>query len=120
MISSITHWRLYLSCPMGDDTSFVVISNVEADKVKQAMGGAKASGVYIPAKTDYRKDELMENFRKEGEKLIAVITEKWKDEQLDHYQVKHPILGLLTMRELAYFTIYHNGHHLGTIRKYYS
>ena len=54
-----------------------------------------------------------------GKKLLNALSQKWSDEQLDHFQISHPILGLLTIRELAYFTIYHNGHHLETIRKYY-
>jgi hypothetical protein len=87
---------------------------------KKLEAGAKATGAYVPEKMDFNKDKLLEKLRRGGEKLVAAITEKWTDEQLDHYQVKHPILGLLTLRELAYFTIYHNGHHLATIRKYYA
>jgi uncharacterized damage-inducible protein DinB len=50
---------------------------------------------------------------------VSAIRQKWTEEQLDNYCVAHPILGKLTMRELAYFTIYHNIHHMETIRKYY-
>lgn len=82
--------------------------------------GAKASGVYVPKKTDYEKQQLNEKLKREGKKLISAIEKNWSDEQLDHYQISHPILGLLTVRELAYFTIYHNGHHLQTIKKYYT
>lgn len=82
-------------------------------------GGAVASGLYVPKKTNYTKATLNEKLKSEGDKLITAIDKKWNDEQLDHYQVAHPILGLLTARELAYFTIYHNGHHLETIKKYY-
>jgi len=56
---------------------------------------------------------------KDGNKLVDAIDQKWTEEQLDNYCVAHPILGKLTMRELAYFTIYHNIHHMETIRKYY-
>jgi hypothetical protein len=86
---------------------------------KKLEAGAIATGVYVPKRADYKKDELTARLDSEGQKLISAIDRKWKDEQLDRFQVAHPILGLLTARELAYFTIYHNGHHLNTIRKNY-
>jgi hypothetical protein len=86
---------------------------------KKLEGGATATGVYVPKKADYKKEELTGKLDGEGQKLISAIEKKWNDEQLDRYQVAHPILGLLTARELAYFTIYHNSHHLETIRKHY-
>jgi len=81
--------------------------------------GAVATGVYVPKKTNYEKGKLNGKLKAEGDKLITALTNKWNDDQLDHYQISHPILGLLTVRELAYFTIYHNGHHLEAIKKYY-
>ena len=86
---------------------------------KKLEGGAQASGVYVPKKADYKKELLTNKLNSEGDKLVKALSEKWSDEQLDHYQIDHPILGLLTVRELAYFTIYHNGHHLETIKKQY-
>ena len=82
-------------------------------------GGAKATGVYVPKKTNYDREKLCAQILKEGGKLVGLIENKWTEEQLDTYRVNHPILGKLTMRELAYFTIYHNIHHMETIRKYY-
>ena len=86
---------------------------------KKLEGGAVATGLYVPRKTNYEKEKLNSKLKVEGDKLISAIEKKWSDEQLDHYQISHPILGLLTVRELAYFTIYHNGHHLETIKKFY-
>ena len=86
---------------------------------KQLSTGAKASGVYIPKKTNYDRETLSRKSLDYGSKLAQAIEDNWSEAQLDNYQVKHPILGKLTMRELAYFTIYHNIHHMETIRKYY-
>ncbi len=81
--------------------------------------GAKASGVYVPKKTDYQKDKLLKNLGKYAYILISNIENKWSEDDLDKYQVKHPVLGAMTMRELAYFTIYHNGHHKKIVERYY-
>jgi hypothetical protein len=86
---------------------------------QKLAGGAKASGAYIPKKINYGREKLSNQLLSEGEKLVQVIDDKWTEEQLDTFRIKHPILGKLTMRELAYFTIYHNIHHTETIRKYY-
>ena len=49
--------------------------------------------------------------------LIGNIEKKWSDAKLDKYIAPHPLLGKITLRELAYFTIYHIQHHLSIIRK---
>ena len=94
-------------------------SKVVDNYIHHLEHGAKATGVYVPKKTNYTQDALHPKLNAQAEKLLSAIELKWSDEQLDHYQISHPILGLLTLRELAYFTIYHNGHHTETIRKYY-
>lgn len=94
-------------------------SKVVDNYLRQLNHGAKASGVYVPKKRDYKKELLQQRIQAQGDKLIASINNKWNEEQLDRYVIKHPILGLLTLRELAYFTIYHNDHHLKTIKQYY-
>lgn len=86
---------------------------------KKLDGGAKASGVYVPKKVNYQKQQLNQKLKQEGDRLIKTINDKWTDEQLDKFQIAHPLLGLLTHRELAYFTIYHNGHHSETLRNHY-
>ena len=92
---------------------------VVASYESKLANGAKATGVYVPAKTNYEQEKISSEILKQREKLVQAVSNKWTEEQLDNYQVKHPILGKLTMRELAYFTIYHNIHHMETIRKYY-
>lgn len=80
--------------------------------------GGKASGPYVPKKRVYRKDELHQKLKTEGDKLVSAI-EKTKEEHLDEYVIAHPLLGKISLRELCYFTIYHNQHHCETIREVY-
>src|SRR5687768_7533831 len=65
---------------------------------KKLEAGATATGVYVPKRADYKKDELTKKLDGEGQKLILALDKKWNEEQLDRYQVSHPILGLLTVR----------------------
>ena len=78
--------------------------------------GAKASGRYLPDQetpsqnAQQKKQELLEQWSKSNAELLAVV-EKWQEDELDHYQLPHPLIGNLTVREMIFFTIYHNLRH---------
>ncbi|MEO8633981.1 MAG: DinB family protein [Gemmatimonadales bacterium] len=40
---------------------------------------------------------------------------RWPDAALDRYQLPHPVLGLLSVRDMLAFTVYHTAHHLRRI-----
>ena len=40
---------------------------------------------------------------------------RWPEPALDKYRLPHPLLGLLTVREMLAFTVYHTAHHLDRI-----
>jgi hypothetical protein len=42
---------------------------------------------------------------------------RWPDAKLDAYQVPHPLLGKLTVREMLYFTAYHQQHHMAAAQR---
>ena len=60
---------------------------------------------------------LIRRYEKEKNKLIKRV-QQYDENALDHYILPHPLLGKLTMREMLFFTIHHNFHHLHLIRKY--
>jgi uncharacterized damage-inducible protein DinB len=76
--------------------------------------GAQASGRYLPNQanpnTETKKRELLDQFLKASTELVSVL-EKWDEKDLDNYLLPHPILGKLTIREIIFFTIYHNLRH---------
>ncbi len=39
----------------------------------------------------------------------------WDEKALDRCQLPHPALGKLTVREMLFFTLYHNAHHLNLL-----
>jgi len=84
--------------------------------------GGKASGRYIPSihevpsHPDQYRNNLAQKWNTTGESLIAILR-NWKDENLDEYLLPHPILGKLTIREMLFFTLYHDLHHVNNMRK---
>ncbi len=82
----------------------------------QIAKGGQASGRYLPEQkspVDSAEEEkriLLEQWSNASGELVSVA-EKWQEEELDKYQIPHPLLGKLTIREMLYFTIYHNLRH---------
>lgn len=78
--------------------------------------GAQASGRYLPNQenpgenAEEKKKELLDQFSKASTDLVS-IAEKWEEDELDGYLLPHPLIGKLTIREMLYFTIYHNLRH---------
>ena len=84
-------------------------------KAKLAAGG-RASGPFIPPFIDFeKKDELLKKYNEQKQKLISKL-EKQNEKDLDVYILPHPLLGKVTLREMLYFTIHHNEHHLETLK----
>jgi len=59
---------------------------------------------------------IMEHYIQNNRALRAAMA-KWPDRSLDRYQLPHPLLGKLTMREMLIFTAYHQMHHLDGVKK---
>ena len=78
--------------------------------------GGQAAGRYLPEQknpvddAEEQKSRLLEGWTKASNEL-ASVAEKWQEADLDWYQLPHPLLGKLTIREMLYFTIYHNLRH---------
>ena len=58
---------------------------------------------------------LIKKYEHQKKKLIAKI-EKQTEENLDKYILPHPLLGKVTLREMLFFTIHHNEHHLESLK----
>lgn len=44
------------------------------------------------------------------------IVGRWPEDALDRIRLPHPALGRLTVREMLFFTVYHNRHHVEVVR----
>jgi hypothetical protein len=84
---------------------------------RQAIAqGGKASGRYLPNQetpaddAEDKKTALLDQWAEANADLLSVL-EVWDEQDLDQYQIPHPLLGSLTVREMIFFTIYHNLRH---------
>lgn len=78
--------------------------------------GAQASGRFLPEQqspvenAEEKKVELLEQWSKASAELVETAG-KWNENDLDGYLLPHPLIGKLTIREMLFFTIYHNLRH---------
>ncbi|MDX1501969.1 MAG: NTP transferase domain-containing protein [Thermoanaerobaculia bacterium] len=83
---------------------------------REALGQGAQAGRYAPS----RREELpppeewqrtvVEGWQTAGRELERAIG-GWSEGALDRYRLPHPLLGKMTVREILFFTLYHNAHH---------
>jgi hypothetical protein len=97
------------------------------EQIKEIYQRALAEGLKAPERfvplieeaqinPELFKNGLIEKWVEKA-KEIAVALQGWKDEELDQYVLPHPALGKLTIREMIFFTLYHNQHHVNNVQK---
>jgi DinB family protein len=82
--------------------------------------GGKA-GRFAPSphvETDRKawRAKIMDEHHVVQQQLTAAVS-RWPEKQLDRYQLPHPLLGKLTVREMLFFTIYHQSHHREVVER---
>lgn len=86
-------------------------------------GGAGATGDYVPPRADLSAAEaethraaLLARWGRVNARLRGAA-EGWSERALDRVRMPHPLLGMLTTREMLLFTLYHNRHHVTATRR---
>lgn len=91
------------------------LPKVRSDYVDGALAsGGQASGPYLPKYSS--KNKLLKKWSNLAQPFQAGLA-RWSDAQLDQYQAVHPLLGAMTVRELLFFTLYHNMHHVNDVQR---
>jgi hypothetical protein len=88
---------------------------VVAEYLKIVGNAGKASASTTPQATEPTKGEQIVKFEMLNDKFVERV-EKLSEIDLDTYQVPHPLIGILTVREFLYFTLYHSKRHHEAIK----
>ena len=83
---------------------------------RQKLDEGATAGRYTPKPNKRGRDAIMENWHMAGKEINRALA-NWSEEDLNEYRLPHPLLGLLTVREMLLFTVFHNAHHAGRIRE---
>jgi hypothetical protein len=86
-------------------------------RVQLARGGA-ASGRFVPVREELASGQiagyraaLLARWERVNTRLRTAVA-GWNEGELDQLRLPHPLLGKLTTREMLFFTLYHNQHHI--------
>lgn len=88
--------------------------------VKEKYYRGLSQGITAPANFVFEgvatkgKEALINSFTMELNKLLEKIDE-WSENDLSTYLIPHPAIGMLTFREMLFFTHIHTLHHLEQI-----
>jgi hypothetical protein len=66
--------------------------------------------------TEEQRKLLMATLDQVSESLADAVS-GWREWQLDRFHLPHPALGRLTVREMLFFTLYHNLHHVRNVAR---
>jgi hypothetical protein len=89
--------------------TFDELTEIYLERLSKLPSGV-AFGPVAPVTVAGTKEEVTGNLQAIHKKFTE-RTDALTEEELDSYQVPHPLLGLLTCREFVYFTAYHTQHH---------
>ena len=83
---------------------------------KALENGAKSPSIYIPKPVLFEdKSSLLKKHQSLNERFIEKIN-KHTDTELDRFRLPHPILGKMSLREIAIFTSFHTIHHFELLK----
>ncbi|MEN0002643.1 MAG: DinB family protein [Bacteroidota bacterium] len=94
-------------------------TNYQALRARYTKGvvGVKAPASLQPQLTPAATIEpLFQNWQMILHKFEQRLA-NWTEEELDQYTIPHPFLGALSARQMLYFALFHNEHHLNSIRR---
>ncbi len=86
------------------------------------LAAGQKAGRFAPApltpseQTDEQRRSLMTVLDTVSENLASAVP-PWREWQLDRLRLRHPALGNLTVREMLFFTLYHNLHHVQNVAR---
>ena len=73
--------------------------------------GGRAGRFAPSSETTSDRSTILARLAQANDDLRKAIA-RWSDADLDRYQLPHPLLGKLTIREMLFFTVYHQHHHM--------
>lgn len=82
----------------------------------QALAEGGQAGRFAPSAQSRARDAIMRDFTNINAQLRDAV-QRWPEAKLDRFQLPHPLLGKLTVREMLFFTLYHHGHHVAVVKR---
>jgi hypothetical protein len=86
------------------------------DKLNSGSGAGVFSPLFATNNIDSEKKLSEIHSLVESIQNLINVLPSWTEEELDGANIVHPILGILTVREMLYFSLYHLYHHTSKLQ----
>ena len=86
------------------------------DKLNNGSGAGVFSPLFAKSNIDVEKKKTEIKSLIESIQSLINVLPSWTEEELDSTNIVHPILGVMTVREMLYFSIYHLYHHTSKVQ----
>ena len=96
--------------------SRTIIELLKTYKIELAKGIKAGPAFTYQLNEKEDANTMLTNFESINNRFCERI-ENWSEEDLENYCIPHPRLGKFTVREMAFFTVFHSNHHLKAIQK---
>jgi hypothetical protein len=109
--------RLFLRVMFGAPRRASVTYDALRERYLAKLAGGADAGRFSPSQrviTD--RAQVMTELDDAIRDLRAAIV-RWPERSLDRLQMPHPLLGKLTVREMLFFTLYHQLHHIDVVKR---
>ena len=99
----------------GTSRSYTEMRDFYRMRVKGADAGTFGPGARTPLpNAEHERAQLMDFHAQAVRELNSAIA-AWPERALDRRRLPHPLLGPITVREMLFFTLYHNQHHVDNV-----
>ncbi len=101
--------------PDHDSLPYEMLEESFQKKTEETQDPCKQYEPHIDPGTT-NKEKMLDQFQGTYNRFMNEFRYYWEDEHIDHYQVSHPVLGKVTIRELLYFNLFHCWEHFRIMR----
>jgi hypothetical protein len=121
VVKALAMPRLVLRLMFGKPRRASVTYDALRERYRQLLAEGGKAGRFAPsAQTEPDLAEwrtsILSNFARVNRELRTAI-QRWPEKKLDALQLPHPLLGKLTVREMLFFTLYHQRHHIAVVER---
>lgn len=98
--------------------SFAEVRDAYHARLAQGVDAGRFAPRPVPVPADaeaYRA--RITGYHDQAAAALAANLTRWPEKSLDRYRMPHPVLGKLTVREMMFFTLYHNLHHVLVVER---
>ncbi|HEX8411147.1 MAG TPA: DinB family protein [Thermoanaerobaculia bacterium] len=109
--------RLLLRLRFGKPKRTPMTFDTLRDHYRKLLSEGGTAGRFAPsANAETDRTAIMTRFAAVNRELRTAIN-RWPDAKLDTIQLPHPLLGKLSVREMLFFTLYHERHHMDVVAR---